>query len=57
MKTKQEEVVSPELKEFMSIQKIPSVAALLVIDNEHLLEMEGFGWRLLKEVLGLRKIQ
>ena len=57
MNAKQEEVVSPELQEFMDIQKIPSLAALLVIDNEHLLEMEGFGWRLLKEVLGLRKIQ
>lgn len=57
MKTKQEEVVSPELKEFMSTQKIPSVTALLVIDNECLLGMEGFGWRLLKEVLQLRKIQ
>ncbi len=57
MKTKQEEVVSPELREFMITQKTPSVAALLVIDNERLLGMEGFGWRLLKEVLGLRKIQ
>jgi len=34
----------------MSTQKIPSVAALLIIDNERLLGMEGFGWRLLKEV-------
>lgn len=52
-----QEVISPELQEFMNAQKIPSVAALLVIDNERLLGMEGFGWRLLKEVLGLRKIQ
>lgn len=57
MKTKQEEIVSPELEEFMCTQKIPSVAALLVFDNERLLGMEGFGWRLLKEVLQLRKIQ
>ncbi len=53
----EQEVVSPELQEFMSTQKIPSVAALLVIDNERLLGMEGFGWRLLKEVLRLRKVQ
>lgn len=52
-----QEVISPELQEFMNTQKIPSVAALLVIEDEHLLGMEGFGWRLLKEVLQLRKIQ
>lgn len=56
MNTKQE-VISPELQEFMDTQKIPSLVALLVIDNERLLGMEGFGWRLLKEVLQLRKIQ
>ena len=56
--TKQwQEVISPELQEFMDTQKIPSLAALLVIDDERLLGMEGFGWRLLKEVLQLRKIQ
>ncbi|WP_164905475.1 hypothetical protein [Flavobacterium sufflavum] len=52
-----QEIISPELQEFMNAKKIPSVAALLVFDNEHLLGMEGFGWRLLKEVLQLRKIQ
>lgn len=51
------EVISPELQEFMDTHKIPTMAALLAIDNEHLLGMEGFGWRLLKEVLQLRKIQ
>jgi len=51
-----QEVISPELQEFMTAQKIPSVVALLRIDNERLLGMEGFGWRLLKEVLQLRKI-
>ena len=56
MRAKQE-VISPELQEFMNTQKIPSVADLLVIDDEGLLGMEGFGWRLLKEVLQLRKIQ
>ena len=56
MNTKQE-VISPELQEFMDKQKIPNLAALLVIDDERLLGMEGFGWRLLKEVLQLRKIQ
>lgn len=52
-----QKVISPELQEFMNTQKIPSVAALLLIDNERLLGMEGFGWRLLKEVLQLRKVQ
>ncbi len=52
-----QEFISPELQDFMNAQKIPSVAALLAIANERLLGMEGFGWRLLKEVLQLRKIQ
>ncbi|WP_164905469.1 hypothetical protein [Flavobacterium sufflavum] len=52
-----QQAISSELQEFMNAQQIPSVAALLLIDNESLLGMEGFGWRLLKEVLKLREVQ
>lgn len=53
---KDENKISPELQRFMDAQKIPSVSALLLIDNETLLGMDGFGWRMMKEVLKLRKV-
>ena len=49
--------ISPELEDFMKLQKFSSLAELLAIDDEDLLALDGFGWRLMKEVLGLRKIQ
>ena len=49
--------ISPELEYFMKAQKFSSLAELLAIDDEDLLALDGFGWRLMKEVLGLRKIQ
>ena len=49
--------ISPELEDFMKLQKFSSLAELLSIDDEDLLALDGFGWRLMKEVLGLRKIQ
>jgi len=52
-----EKNVSPELDRFMKENEITSVDALLSIENEDLLQMEGFGWRMMKEVLSLRKIQ
>ncbi|MFC5683275.1 hypothetical protein ACYE2N_05010 [Flavobacterium sp. MAHUQ-51] len=51
-----QEAVSPELQEFINTNKITSIAALLQIEAEQLLGMEGFGWRLMKEVLKLRAI-
>jgi len=36
---------------------LTNIALLLAIENEDLLQMEGFGWRMMKEVLSLRKIQ
>lgn len=54
---KNEIVISPELKSFMNYHKITNVANLLSIDDYTLLEMIGFGWRMMKEVLGLRKIE
>ena len=52
---KEENKISPELQRFMDAQKIPSVSELLLINDETLLGMEGFGWRMLKEVLKLRQ--
>lgn len=48
---------SSELKAFMLINKIESLAELFSIADEVLIEMPGFGWHLLKEILLLRKVQ
>ena len=47
---------SPELITFMKLNQIGSLPELLAIADEILLQMPGFGWRLMKEVLTLRKI-
>jgi hypothetical protein len=47
---------SDELQAFMVLNNIQSVAELVAIDDEVLVEMPGFGWHLLKEILLLRKI-
>lgn len=47
---------SPELAVFMEHHHISNVSLLLKIENEDLLQMDGFGWRLMKEVLQLRKV-
>lgn len=47
---------SPELAVFMEYHHLLTVALLLKIDDESLLKMGGFGWRLLKEVLQLRRV-
>ena len=41
---------------FMKLNQIGSLTELLAIADEILLQMPGFGWRLMKEVLTLRKI-
>jgi hypothetical protein len=56
MKDNKEKNISPELEFFMKLNEIPDTIALLAISNEDLLQMNGFGWRLMKQVLGLRKI-
>ncbi len=48
--------ISPELAVFMGLHKLASVSELLRIDDFKLLQMEGFGWRLMKQVLKLRQI-
>ncbi len=52
-----EKSISPELDRFMKENELSSIEALLAIENEDLLQMEGFGWRMMKEVLSLRKVQ
>jgi len=49
--------VSPALATFMQVNAIASLKELLLIPDEVLVEMPGFGWHLLKEILLLRKIQ
>lgn len=53
---KKEKRISPELERFMEQNKLSSIDSLLAIENEELLQMEGFGWRMMKEVLSLRKV-
>jgi hypothetical protein len=48
---------SSELQAFMLINKIESIAELLSFTDEVLIEMPGFGWHLLKEILLFRKVK
>ena len=52
---KNETVISLELQRFMELYKIPNLVSLLQIEDEILLRMDGFGWRMMAEVLTLRK--
>lgn len=52
---KEATTISSELQRFMDLHKIPSISELLLINDEALLAMDGFGWRMLKEVLKLRQ--
>lgn len=52
---KNETEISPELKRFMEMHQIPNLISLLQIEDEILLGMDGFGWRMMAEVLTLRK--
>ncbi|WP_395051796.1 hypothetical protein [Flavobacterium sp.] len=47
--------LSLELQRFMDYHSIPNLSELLKIDDEKLLEMDLFGWRLMREVLVLRE--
>jgi predicted DNA-binding helix-hairpin-helix protein len=51
-----EKSISPELEVFMKQNDLSSIDALLTVENEDLLQMPGFGWRMMKEVLLLRKV-
>lgn len=52
---KEATTISPELQRFKDLHKISTISELLLINDETLLEMDGFGWRMLKEVLKLRQ--
>lgn len=52
---KNEIVISAELQRFMKLHKILSLMLLLQIEDEILLEMDGFGWRMMREVLEFRE--
>ena len=52
---KNESVISPELQRFMGMHKILNLISLLQIEDEILLGMDGFGWRMMVQVLTLRK--
>ena len=56
MKALEKIKVSPELEVFMELHKFATIALLLENEDAALLKMEGFGWRLMKEVLKLREI-
>jgi DNA-directed RNA polymerase alpha subunit len=47
---------SAELLTFMKLNNLHTLAELLTISDEDLLKMRGFGYRILKEILQLRKI-
>jgi hypothetical protein len=52
---KNETQISPELKGFMDLHQIVNLDGLLQIEDEVLLGMDGFGWRMIREVLELRE--
>lgn len=56
MKTEMDFTPSTELLTFMKLNKLQTLAELLSISDEDLIKMRGFGYRILKEILQLRKI-
>ena len=52
---KETTTISSELRRFIELHKIPSLISLLQIEDEILLGMSGFGWRMMREVLELRE--
>lgn len=56
MKTNIDFVPSKELLNFMKLNNLQTLAELLSISDEDLIKMRGFGYRILKEILQLRKI-
>ena len=56
MNANQNVMPSTELKEFMEVNNIRTLDELLALPDETIVEMPGFGWHLLKEILLFRKI-
>ena len=46
---------SEEMMEFMKLNNLTEFSEVLKIKAEKLLEMEGFGWRLMKEYIKASK--
>jgi len=56
MTTTHEFTPSTELLTFLKLNNLQTLAELLSLSDEDLLRMRGFGFRILKEILALRKI-
>ncbi len=56
METNLDFTPSTELLTFMKFNNLQTLAELLSISDEVLLKKRGFGYRILKEILQLRKI-
>jgi DNA-directed RNA polymerase alpha subunit len=56
MKTNLDFTPSTELLTFLKLNNLQTLAELLSIPDEELLKMRGFGYRILKEILELRRI-
>ena len=57
MDTQQVKKPSIALEEFMNVNHIQNLEELLTLSDEAIVELPGFGWNLLKEILLLRKVQ
>ena len=57
MNGKIEKSISPELARFMKQNGFSNLDDLFAIEDEDLLQIPGFGWRMMKEVLLLREVQ
>ncbi|CAM2880112.1 hypothetical protein SAMN05444143_102203 [Flavobacterium succinicans] len=49
-------IPSEELLLFLKLNQLETLAELLTISDANLLKMRGFGYRILKEILLLRKL-
>ena len=57
MKIEHNPPLSNELKVFMRLNKIATVDELVLLTDEELIGLPGFGWRLFNEILLLRQVQ
>jgi hypothetical protein len=57
MKKQKNPTPSIDLQKFMVTNSIASIDELIQIPDAVLITKQGFGWRLLKEILLFRKIQ
>lgn len=57
MDTQQVKKPSIALEDFMNVNDIDNLDELLALRDEAIVELPGFGWNLLKEILLLRKVQ